>query len=284
MHKYIPVLIAILLILVSCKSTNDDTLAIPEDAVARVVYFYAEDCATCQVIYDEILQSLINRCGDSLEFKTIQVNTESGFEVFADAENTLIGDAGRWDIPTIVVEDKYMIGEDAIRSTLLPHLQCVFADGGNAWPEIPSLLALDNVNDLSPADKSFTGGEQGLQECISEEEAAACVSPVPIFALYLTSRDCEPACDRTIYDLRYLQGLYPQMIFEDKAIEENRDIAIALVKEFGMSLPDDQLAPAIVVGSDYLTGDDLTLDNLKTVFSKYRESGALAVWYTLDVD
>ena len=285
MYKYVTVMMGILLILTACTpAVKDDDLTIPEDAVARVVYFYAENCALCQELYDEVLQPLIDRCGDNLEIKAIQIDTAPGFEVFIDAENALIGDSGRWDIPTVVVGETYFIGEDAIQSGLLPHLQCVFGDGGNDWPDIPSLQALEDQDALSSAGNPFSGIEQGLEECVSDDDAAVCASPNPIFVLYLSNSDCETGCDRTVNDLRYLQGLYPQMFYEEKDIEENKSLAKAIVKEFGLTISDEQLGPAIVVGSDYLTGDALALSNLKTVIGKYGESGALAVWYTLDVE
>jgi hypothetical protein len=44
------------------------------------------------------------------------------------------------------------------------------------------------------------------------------------------------------------------------------------------------LAPAVVIGDTYLTGDDLKLDSLRSTLEAYAETGAMAVWYTLDVE
>ena len=228
MRRFVLVLIIIFSFLVSCSPSPKVDLTIPGNAVARVIYFHAGDCTLCQGIYGEVLQPLLTRCGDSLELKAILVDTSPGFEVFVDTEKALIGESGRWDIPTIVVGETYFIGVDAIRSGLLPHLQCVFADGGNSWPDIPSLSALDSQNPSSLGENPFTGDEQGLEECISDEEVAVCASPNPIFVLYLSTAECESACDRTIYDLRYLQGRYPHMFFEEKSIEENKSLAKAI--------------------------------------------------------
>jgi len=282
MHKHTVMVIGILLLLISCApATGDDILTVPEDAIARIVYFYAEDCSLCQTLYDEILVPLANRCGKSLEIKAIQVDTTEGYEVFDETEDNLIGDSGRWDIPTIVVGETFFIGEEAIRTGLVPHLQCVFGDGGNAWPDIPSLLAFDDQSNLIQNDNPFTGLDEGVEECISEEEIAVCASPNPIFVLYFSTEACESTCDRTLYDLRYLQGVFPQMFFEEKDIITNTKLAKAIIDAFGITMPDDLVAPAIVVGTDYLTGDMLILDNLTKVINKYSESGALAVWYTL---
>ena len=285
MLKKFFILLGIMLVLAGCASDSGEaSLKVPEDAVARVLYFYAEDCTLCMELYADVLEPLVNRCGDSLELKSIQVNVPEGYEVFIAAEQALIGDAGRWDIPTIVVDDTYFIGEDAIRNSFLPYLQCVFGDGGNAWPDLPSLQSYENGNQLAAGSSPFTGMEEGVEECISEEELAVCASPNPIFALYFASVDCEEACDRTIYDLRYLQGFYPQLFFEQKAIEDNVKLARALADSMNVTVADDQLAPALIVGTHYIYGEALTLDNLKSVIGSYTETGALAVWYTLDVE
>jgi hypothetical protein len=284
MRIAIVVLLGILMLCGACTpATQTDFLPNPGDSIARVVYFYAEDCALCVTLFEEVLQPLMDSCGTRLELKAIQVDTPAGYEVFVDTEKALIGEAGRWDIPTIVVGDTYFIGEDAIRDGLIPHLLCVFGDGGNTWPEIESLTQYNEQAGPLITDNPFSEIDEDVDTCISEEESAACASPTPIFVLYLSAENCEGTCDRIIYDLRYLKGFYPQLFFEEKTIQENINLARALASKFGLIIPDDKLAPALVVGTDYLTGNMMTLDNLKTVLAKYKESGTMPIWYTLDV-
>ena len=234
MLKNVVLVISALCLFIACKPANDvATLSVPEDATARVAFFYAEDCSLCQTLYDDVLEPLVSRCGNNLELKTIRVDTPEGYQVFIEAEGVLIGESGRWNIPTIVVGDTYFIGEDAIRNGLLPHLECVFGEGGNPWPDVPALSALDSQNLLIKPDAPFTGLDAGLEGCITEEEAAVCASPNPIFVLYFAPDECEEACDRTVYDLKYLQGVYPQMFYEVKTIGDNTKLAKAIVDDSG---------------------------------------------------
>lgn len=67
-------------------------------------------------------------------------------------------------------------------------------------------------------------------------------------------------------------------------IEGNTNLAKAIIDSLEMTIPDDLLAPALVVGKEYLTGDMLNLGKLTTVFNNYSESGSLAFWYTLEIE
>lgn len=279
--------IAISLILtVGCSRasvTDVASLDVPDSAVARVVVFRADDCVHCDEVYDEILEPLKSRCGENLELKTVDIGTQAGYEAFVATEEALIGEAGRWEIPTVVVGDTYFIGQDAVRQQLLVHLECVYGSGGNAWPGV---AALDEINAEQPEEVQGANpfaAEGGVESCVTDEESAICESSDPIFALYLTPRACLDSCDRTRYDLRYLQGVYPQLSFEERVIDENQDLAEALGEYLGVPAELRGIAPAVVIGEDYLVGEALTLDELRAALDKYADTGAKAVWYTLDL-
>ncbi|MDF1514770.1 MAG: hypothetical protein P1S60_13255 [Anaerolineae bacterium] len=284
MAKQIMLLVSVLMLCVNCQRVNQQEIIDPGDAVARIVYFYAADCSLCDTVFDEILEPLLNSCGENLEIKAFQIDTDPGYEVLMDTERAMIGDVGRWDIPVVVVDDTYFIGDQAIRTGLLPHLQCVYGEGGNTWPDIP---VLDTVADQSQPDWGLSpaAGEAGdIEPCINDDEAAVCASPNPIFLLYLSAEACEGVCDRMPYDLRYLRGVYPQLLYEEKDISTNIALARAIASEFDLDIADEDLAPAIVIGDHYLTGEQLHLENLKSVIGQYSETGSLAIWYTLDLE
>jgi hypothetical protein len=273
----------IVLILVSC-SAGKSASSTGEDAAARIVFFYSENCSACLNLYNELIKPLIDRCPVNLVVKAVQIDTPPGAKVFTETEQKLIGDTGRWDSPIVVVGDTYFIGEDAIRSGLLPHLECVFGEGGNDWPDIPSLLSYDEENTLSTLEDATVGIDSSPENCVSEQALAVCVMPEPIFLLFLTTENCGSTCDNLLYDIRYLKGLFPQILSENMLFEENQPLAQAIIEDMGIQIPSDGLAPAIVVGTDYLTGEALELGNLEAVLSQYSETGTKAFWYTLDVD
>lgn len=273
----------LMVLLTACaKPASPTTLEVPEDGVAHVVYFYAEDCPRCGEVRREVLDPIQAQCGASLELKAVDIGVTEGYQAFVATEQALIGDAGRWDIPTVVVGEKYFIGEDAIRTDLVPHLQCVFGDGGNDWPDVPELTALA-VSEPAAQGDPFSGAEEGDESCV-EDEAEVCASPNPIFVLYYSKPDCPTACERTYYDLRYLQGVFPQMSFEERNVKEDAAMAAALAEHYGLSDDERGVAPAVFVGEDALVGDEVTLEALRTMLEQYAETGAMAVWYTLDVE
>jgi hypothetical protein len=234
----------------------------------------------CRTVEGDLLAPLLERCGRNLEVKRVDVTTTAGYESFLATEAALLGESGRWEIPVVVAEDTYLIGEQAIRQELIPHLECVYGAGGNSWPAVSEL---DAITAPTPASNPFGGTGEGVATCLEDEASAVCETGTPIFVLYLSSSDCSDTCDRTRYDLRYLQGVYPQMTFDERDIGENAELADALAVE--LDAPDEArgVAPAVVVGSDYLSGSALTLDALRSTLESYAESGAPAVWYTLDL-
>ncbi|MCD6284830.1 MAG: hypothetical protein J7M39_02825 [Anaerolineae bacterium] len=263
-----------------------DDLEVPDNAVARVVLFAADDCAICDELIEGLIAPLQERCGAALELKTVDIGTTAGYEAFVAAEVLLVGEAGRWEVPTVVVEDTAFVGEEAIRANLLDYLKCVFGAGGNDWPAGDALSGINAQPAPARAvDASPFGGtaDDAVESCIDDKASAVCASPAPIFVLYLSGSDCTDTCERTRYDLIYLEGVFPQLSFEERPSEENYGLADALGEQLGV--PEDQrrLAPAVVVGEDYLVGDELVLDNLRARVAAYAESGAMALWYLIDL-
>ena len=275
------------LMLVGCQGPDTpdvETLEVPEDAVARVVFFRADDCEFCAEVEMEIIAPLQERCGANLEVKMVDIETTEGYEAFVATETALVGDAGRWDLPVVVVDEMAYVGEAAIREGVLPYLKCVFGSGGNAWPAVPALEAIAAEPQLVGGDSPFGSlSDGGVEACVDDEEAALCASPQPIFALYLTREACDDTCERTQYDLTYLKGFLPQLSFETRSMEENRALADALAERLGVPEAQWGRSPVVVVGEDYLVGDDLDLEVLRDRIASYTETGATALWYALEL-
>ena len=278
-----------LLTLAGCGRAVDagvDDLEVPDNAVARVVLFAADDCAICDELVEELIAPLQERCGAALELKAVDIGTTAGYEAFVAAEVLLVGEAGRWEIPTVIVEHTAFVGEEAIRAGFLDHLKCVFGAGGSDWPAGDALSAIETqpVPTRAIGATPFGGtAEDTVDSCVDDEASEVCASSAPIFVLYLSGSDCTDSCERTRYDLIYLEGVFPQLSFEERPVEENYGLADALGEQLGV--PEDQrrLAPAVVVGEDYLVGDELVLDNLRARVAAYAESSAMALWYLIDL-
>lgn len=270
------------LLVVSCGRPGAaaiEELEVPTGVVGRVVVFEAADCDLCAELDEELLAPLQTRCGPSLEVKRVAVDTPEGFEAFVATERALIGEAGRWDLPTIVVDELYLTGESAIRQELVPYLACVFAAGGNDWPQVSELTTI-----ASSGGNPFASGEDaGL--CLVDEDAltggnaAICAAPSPLFVLAFAEPDCDDRCSRTRYDLRYLEGVYPQLVVDERDISEEGALAEAVGAKLGIPEAERSQTPMVIVGDDYLVGDAVTLEALREMLSAYAEDGAPAFWY-----
>ncbi len=281
------VLVVFALVAVGCRSgeINAADLEVPEDAVARIVFFRADDCEHCGRIYDEVIVPLMRRCGENLEVKSVDIADPLGYEVFLATEEGLIGEAGRWEIPTVVFGESHLTGYAALHADLLPQLQCMFRAGGNDWPPVEALAQIVALSPDPGADagSGLFGAGNAVESCAEDDEVPVCGIPTPIFALYLTEAECGDSCDRTRYDLRYLQGIYPDLTFEERVITEHMDLARALGRRHGVPEAQWGVAPAVLVGDDYLVGDDLALNSLRETLTRYAETGATATWYAIDV-
>lgn len=272
------------LLLVSCRAAEGrlEQLDVPEDVVGRIVFFRADDCEPCEGVYSTLIAPLKARCGKSLEVKLVDIGTPEGYEAFTATEMALIGEAGRWDVPTVVVGDTFYAGEGAIRQELVAHLQCVFGAGGNPWPDVEALQRVESATPAPRGTIQFQLGADDVASCLAEEASSVCEATEPLFALYVTQADCPDNCDRTRYDLRYLQGVYPQLAFEERQLPKDEALVIAVGEALG--IPDELrlVTPLVVAGDDYLVGDGVTLDALADMLTKYTEGGATAFWYTLE--
>ncbi len=266
------------------NASGAKSLDMPEDAVGRVVYFYGGDCPDCDALYEEALVPWEERCGEHLQVERIDISSDEGYEVFVATEEALVGEAGRWDLPVVVVGEKVYVGARAIREDFTSFLPCLLESGGNAWPEVPALQAvLGPEEDVSEGDNPFGGASGGVAGCVDdEEESGVCEMSAPIFVLYFSRPDCPDGCERTRYDLRYLQGVFSQIFLEERDMGEDAALAETLAEHY--DVPEDQrgVAPAVVVGEDYLVGDSLSLANLRATLEKYQETGAEAIWYSLE--
>ena len=279
------VLIGVLALGGCAAASGAESLDMPEDAVGRVVYFYSGEYASCQSLYDEVFVPWEERCGEHLQVVRIDISSEEGYEAFIATEKALIGESGRWDLPVVVVGDKAYVGARAVREDFTAYLPCLLESGGNTWPEAPALAQFLTSEEDAGGDNPFGGAAGGVAGCVDDDNddgGGVCEMPAPIFVLYFARHNCPEGCERTRYDLRYLRGVFPQVFLDERDIEEDAALAQKLAERY--NVPEDQqgVAPAVIVGEDYLAGDSLSLATLRATLEKYQATGAEAVWYSLE--
>lgn len=253
---------------------------ISEEAVARLVYFYADECPHCKVAYEEVVEPLTERCQGQLDILMVEIGSPEGYEAFVATERALTGKLGEWEIPTAVLDGQAYVGEGAIRDNLVADLECVLVDGGNEWPEVSELQALVTVEAVGPGmGGSPFSSESEVETCVNDEQAEACEAPEPVHLLYFYKPGCQE-CERISYDLRYAKQRFPQLIIEERNVLEETPLAEWLGAQYDVPERLRLVAPAVVVGERYLVDEDLAPDILLEAVSSAAETGTDPVWET----
>jgi cytochrome c biogenesis protein CcdA/glutaredoxin len=240
----------------------------------RMIYFTAEDCPHCNAILDEVLKPLQDRYGDQLQIKVVEVSDPANYEMLIRIEEMFSVPPEERGLPTLVLDEHVLIGEEAIREQLPCIYESCLGAGGTSWPAIPGL------DDVSVADAGGLGGglNPGVElEPCGAEEAVICEGPAPIWAAYFYEVGCQE-CSRAEYDIRYVQSKYPQLVVEEYSAQEDATLAEWLGARFGVPEGQRLATPALFVGQDYLVGTDITAEAVLALAEKYAPTGVDRVW------
>ena len=106
----------------------------------KAVLFYAPSCPQCGELFEFYLPLLFERYGSRLQVTGIDVSEPPGQAVYRAAVSPL-GLPAEWgNAPTVVVQDRAMVGLDEIAAGLGDHFEALAAAPGSAaWPAIPGL-------------------------------------------------------------------------------------------------------------------------------------------------
>ena len=256
-----------------------------EEAVVRVVYFTSSGCPHCKVVLDEVLMPLREEYGDDVQIKVVDIldsEESSGinadnYEMLVYAEEMLHVPPEERALPMIVVGGEVLIGEESIRERLPCLIDGCIEAGGTSWPDLPGLAEVSV--ELGEGGFGFNLLGEEVQPC--ELEEAACEAPAPVWVAYFYEVGCQE-CSRALYDIRYAESKYPQLIVE----EHNAQADAALAEWLGgrLDVPEGQrlAAPAIFVGEDYLLGTDITTRAVMALAEKYATVGAKRLWADFD--
>jgi len=243
-------------------------------AVVRMIYFTAEDCPHCNVVLDEVLKPLQDRYGDQLQIKVVEISDPANYEMLIRTEEMFSVPPGERGLPTLVLDDHVLIGEEAIREQLPCIYESCLGAGGTSWPAVPGLDV------VAVADAGGLGGglDPGVElEPCGAEEAVACEGPAPIWAAYFYEVGCQE-CSRAEYDIRYVQSKYPQLVVEEYSAQTDAALAEWLGVRFGVPERQRLATPALFVGQEYLVGTDITAEAVLALAEKYAPTGVDRVW------
>lgn len=238
------------------------------DPVVRLVFFYSVDCSHCQAVQTDVLDPLQAKYGAQLDIRRLEIGTPANYELLIRAESTFAVRAQDRGIPTLVIGDKILIGEDAVRQQLSGLIEQGVARGGIDWPKIPGLDAIlqGSANPTSEPGSQFIG---------CKASNPSCTVATPVWAAYFYQVGCQK-CSRAETDIAYVRAKHPQLIVDQFNIYDDAALAQWLADRVGRK---DLQTPALFIGSDALVGEEeITPQNIEALVNKYTASGAERAW------
>ena len=274
---------AVLLVLVMVLVSQQGAAWAQGGPAVRMVYFYSNDCPHCLAIIDEVLTSLQVENGDRLQLKKVEISDAAGYEMMIRAEETFnVSSEERWPLPTLLVGNQVLMGEDEIREQLSCLLATCLEKGGTSWPDIPGLAQIPSDGDGNLGLGVDWGGQEEVEPC-GPEDAVACEGAAPIWAAYFYEVGCQ-VCSRAEYDIRYVQSKYPQLLVEEYNVQDEAALAEWLGARAGVPEEQRLSTPALFIGDDYLIGTDITADTVLAVAEKYAPTGVEHAWADFDAE
>ncbi len=245
-----------------------------DESVIHILYFYSVDCTHCQAVERDVLKPLEEKYPGRLDIRYLEIGDPNAYELLVRAEEYFGVAPEKRGLPTIVIGDQILIGEEEVRQQLPCLVEKCLAETGADFPPIPGLA--DALNGVSkPPASPGTGVEPGGIGICSPEEVAACETQAPIWAAYFYQVGCQE-CSRAEADIRYIRQRYPQLVVEEFNIYEHAALAQWLAERAGRS---DFHTPALFIGDDALIGDrEITPQNLQALVEKYAATGAAKTW------
>lgn len=240
-----------------------------EDAV-HGFYFYANDCPHCLAVLEEVIDPAEARYGDLLDLRLLEIGLPEYYEAMLTVEDFFDVPGEDRSIPTLVIDNRILIGEQAIRAEFMEIVEQGLAAGGVAFPNIAGIDPQKLVSvSPDPTDDSD-------EICDLDE---GCSVDAPIFIAYFYQTGCD-VCSRVTADLDYLRNKYPQMQVQTFNIYENADLAAWLTEQVGYQ--GEFYTPALFIGDQVLVDREIQLEKITAVLERVKESGTEPLWLNYD--
>ncbi|MCD4672101.1 MAG: cytochrome c biogenesis CcdA family protein [Anaerolineaceae bacterium] len=236
------------------------------------LYFYSEECAHCEVVYKEVIQPLQAEYGSLLDLRLLKIDNPDDYELLIEAEEIFGVQPKNRGLPTTILGDKIIIGEEDSLTLIDPAIRQAIEAGGLNWPAIPGLdpasLNGDNANFANP-------------EICTVENPEACETDAPIYAVYFYQTGCQ-SCSRVEADLNYLRSRYPQLIIKVFNIYDNAGLADWLTKKAGRSIKDLHTPALFIADEAWFGEEEITPAVVEDALLTNEENGTTKIWEIYD--
>ena len=233
------------------------------------LFFYRTECPHCQETLDQVIYPLESELGADLDIRLVNIDYAGNYELFIQFQEYFHTAAGDRAIPTLIIGEHIIIGEDAIRAEIDPLVQDGIAAGGIAWTALegfdPSTIITSTSTDAA--------GE------ICSLDSDSCEVGTPIYAAYFYQTGCQE-CSMVEADLAYLRSQYPQLIVESFNIFDSAALGEWMAARVER---DDFHTPAVFIGNQAWIGEqEITPAALSTALDCFKAEGSPRFWDAYD--
>ena len=230
------------------------------------LYFYSQDCPHCMEVLNDLLLPMQAEFGTKLDIRLVEIDYADNYELLINAEEHFKVKAEERAIPTLIIDDQILIGQDAIGTGLRGIVENGILSGGIDWPDIPN---------FDPAAIVSKENAAANAEICSLDNGEACETGAPIYAAYFYQTGCD-SCSRVEADLSYLRSRYPQLIVEKFNVYDHPGLGLWLAERAGK---DDFHTPAVFIGNQAWIGEEeITPEAVEAALQCYQQEGAPKVW------
>ena len=236
------------------------------------LYFYSQDCPHCEEVLNNLLLPMQSEFGTKLDIRLVEIDYADNYELLINAEEHFGVKAEERAIPTLVIGDRILIGQDVIESNLRGIVENGILSGGIDWPDIPNFDPAAIVSEENAAANA---------EICSLDNGEACETGAPIYAAYFYQTGCD-SCSRVEADLSYLRSRYPQLIVEKFNVYDHPGLGLWLAERAGKK---DFHTPAVFIGNQAWIGEsEITPEAVELALQCYQQEGAPKVWEAYNPD
>ena len=229
------------------------------------LFFYRTDCPHCAATLDEVINPLEEELGTDLDIRLVNIDYADNYELFLKVQEFFVVPNEDRVVPTLVLGDSLLTGEDTIRKELRDRALAGIQAGGIDWPAIegfdPSAI--------------ITKGNATTTEEICSLDSENCEVENPIYAAYFYQTGCQE-CSMVEADLAYLRTKYPQLVVESFNIYDNAGLAEWMAARVSR---EDMHTPAVFIGNQAWIGEDeISPEALTTAIDCFTAKGSPRFW------
>ncbi len=154
-----------------------------EEPIVQALLFHSEDCPHCVVVRNEVLPPLLDKYGEKLEIRDMNIADPRNFEMMLGFEMMYQISEDKVGIPEIFIGDDYLIGETDIGTKLEGLVEKYLAEGGVSYPilsqEVSATLEAQKREIQATVPLSTTPEDTPIIATVSAGPAEGVIPPTP---------------------------------------------------------------------------------------------------------